>query len=147
VDDIQYKTFPILASIAHRRVAFMPSRTIKRGEVIGPDDIREVVQYFDQELLDKQAVNDRHEIIGSKCKIDVNKSDVIKWNNLDVNYVVNRGDWVKLIVNSGGLSMQTNGKALKRGAVGDIVLIKAVKTNHIVKARVIQRGLVELVTL
>ncbi|MBN2326789.1 MAG: flagellar basal body P-ring formation protein FlgA [Candidatus Omnitrophica bacterium] len=147
IDNIQYKSFPILASIAHRRTAYLPSRTLKRGEVFGPDDIREVVQYFDQELMDKQAVDDPKEIIGSKCKTGVNKSDVIKWNNLDVNYVVNRGDLVKLIVNSGGLSMQTIGKALKRGAIGDIVLIKAEKTNHIVKARVIQRGLVELVTL
>lgn len=35
---------------------------------------------------------------------------------------------------------------MKRGAVGDVVLIKTDATKHVVKGRVIQRGLVELVT-
>lgn len=146
MDSVLYKSFPIIASIAHRRSVFMPNRPLQRGDVIGPDDIREVVQYFRQELSDRQAVGDIKEIVGSKCRTPLTQSDIIQWNNLDVNYVVNQGDRVKLIVQSDGMSMQTVGKALKRGAIGDIVPVKTEPSNFVVKARILQRGLVELIS-
>lgn len=145
IDNVQYKNFPIVASITHRRAVYMPTRTLERGDVIGKEDVREVIQYFDQEFGDRQTVDDAGEIIGAKCKTPLNRGDAIKWNNLDVNYVVNRGDPVKVVLQNKGMTMQTTGKALKRGAVGDVVLIKTDATKHIVKGRIIQRGLVELV--
>ncbi len=145
-DNVLYKSFPVVVTSTHRRIAYMPTRNLKRGDVIGPKDIREVVQYFDKELTDRMAVDDIKEIIGAKSKTQIHKGDLIKWNNLDVNYVVNRGDNVKMVIRNGGMSMQTSGKALNRGAVGDIVPIKTVQTNQVVKARIIQRGVVELVS-
>lgn len=145
VDNIQIKSFPIIASIEHRRTVFMPTRALQRGDIIGKDDVRQVVQYFDQEFQDRQAVDDLNEVIGSKCKSPINRGEAIKWNNLDVNYVVGRGDLVKILVQSKGMTLQTSGKALKRGAIGDEILIRADVTKHVVKGRVIQRGMVELV--
>ena len=146
VDNILYKSFPVIITSSHRRIAYMPTRNIKRGDVIGPKDIREVVKYFDKEISDRFAVDEIKEIIGAKSKSTIRKGDVIKWNNLDVNYVVNRGDSVKMVIRNGGMSMQTSGKALNRGAVGDIIPIKTVQTNQVVKARIIQRGVVEMLS-
>lgn len=105
IDSILYKTFPIVASISHRRTVYLPTRTLERGDIIGKEDIREVVQYFDQEFADRQTVDDPNEIVGAKCKTTLTKGDAIKWNNLDVNYVVNRGDPVKIVVQNKGMTL------------------------------------------
>jgi flagella basal body P-ring formation protein FlgA len=145
IDNIQHKSFPLIASIAHRRAAYQPTRAMQRGDVIGKEDVRQIVQYFDQEFQDRQAVDDIGEVIGSKCKSPINRGDTIKWNNLDVNYVVGRGDLVKILVQSKGITLQTSGKALKHGALGDEIPVRTDVTKHVVKGRVIQRGLVELI--
>ncbi len=146
IDRIQYTRFPVITSVSHRRSVYMVTSMMKRGEVISSSDIREVVQYINQEIVDRQTVEDPHEIVGSKCRTPLNKGDMIKWNNLDVNYVVNRGDKVKLVVQKNGFTMQTVGKALKNGAIGDVVPIKADSTERILNGRIIQRGLVEITT-
>ncbi len=145
IDQIQVKEFPIVLSVQHRRTAFMPVRNLKRGDVIGPDDIREVVLYFDNEMLDQQTIDDRKEIIGRQCRFALTPGDPIKWQALNANFVMKRGDPVQIVLKSEGLTLQTQGQAQGRGAVGDIVPVKTANTGRIVKGRIIQRGLVELV--
>jgi len=145
VDQIQVKDFPVVVLVQHRRKAYMPVRNLKRGEVIGPDDIREVVLYFDNEMLDQQTADSRDEIIGQQCRVPLAPGEAIQWRALNVNYILKRGDPVQIVLKSEGLTLQTLGHAQGRGAVGDIVTVKTANTGRIVKGRVIQRGLVELV--
>ncbi|MFB3788355.1 MAG: flagellar basal body P-ring formation chaperone FlgA [bacterium] len=145
IDQIQVKEFPIVLSVQHRRKAFLPVRNLKRGDVIGPDDIREAVLYFDNEMLDQQTVDNRDEITGRQCRIALTPGDPVKWQDLNANYVMKRGDPVQIVLKSDGLTLQTQGHAQGRGAAGDIIPVKTANTGRIVKGRIIQRGLVELV--
>ncbi len=144
-DHVLIKDFPIIVSIAHRRKAYAPVRNMKRGEIIAKNDVRETTVYFDKQTLDEQAVDNLEELIGQRCRTPIRKGSYIKWNSLDTNYVMNRGDIVQMILRNGGLTLQTSGKALKRGAKGDVIPIKLDATGRMVRAQIIQRGVVEFV--
>ena len=58
------KKFSVILSVAHKRKAFHAVRSMKRGDVIYPTDIRETITYFDKDMVDKQAVDTLEESIG-----------------------------------------------------------------------------------
>ncbi|MEW6238126.1 MAG: flagellar basal body P-ring formation chaperone FlgA [Candidatus Omnitrophota bacterium] len=142
IDDILTDRAPFVVSATRKRTAYVPIRDIKRGEVIGADDLRERIVFIDNVNEDQQIADSQDEMIGKRCRIAMRKNVPIQWNFLETNFILNRGDWVNLIVRNGGLTMQTMAKAQGRGAPGDVIPVKMDKTGQLVKAKIINRDYV-----
>lgn len=145
-DRILAKEEAFLVNIARKREVFMPVDNLGRGTVIRPENIHKEIRYVDQEAKDKLYVDNINEIIGKKCRNNLRQTDIITWNMLETNFVVNRGETVRAMLNSDKFTMQTTAKTESRGAPGDIIPIKMELTGKIVNARVMNGDMVEIVT-
>ncbi|MBD3265211.1 hypothetical protein GF373_00955, partial [bacterium] len=47
---------PFVVSISHQRSIFVPTRNIRRGEIIAKDDLREIQQLIQNDMLDRQII-------------------------------------------------------------------------------------------
>jgi flagella basal body P-ring formation protein FlgA len=144
-DKILLKKVPFVICVSRRRPVFIPIRNIDRGELLSKENVREVVQLITNEHLDSQLVDSVEELIGRQSKMPIKKGTAIKWFSLETNYLTKRGDAVQMIVRNGGMTLQTTGVAQQRGAKGDVITVKTKATGKVLKAKVLARGLVELV--
>jgi len=60
--------------------------------------------------------------------------------------LVHRGDLIEIRVVGGGISVTTNAKALGDGAVSELIEIETLQPRKRLIARVVQPGMVEIVT-
>ncbi len=146
INHIQVDKAPFIIKVARKRKVYTPIRDMRRGELITPKVIQEEVKEIDSTFLDRQIANNPNEIIGNRCRLGLRRNEPIKWNSLETNYILRRGDMVQMIVRNNGLVLQTSAQAQMRGAPGDIIPVRAAGTGKIVHAKVISGGLVELVS-
>lgn len=135
-----------LVNVSRKREVYMPIDNLPRGTVMSPNYIRKEVKFIDQEAKDKLYVDSMEEIIGKKIRNNLRQSDIITYNMLETNYVVNRGQTVRALINNEKFSMQTTAKTESRGAPGDIIPIKMELTGKILNARVLKHDMVEIIT-
>jgi flagella basal body P-ring formation protein FlgA len=70
----------------------------------------------------------------------------ISIGNIGSPILIHRGDLVELRVLSGGVTVKTNAKSLGDGSESDLVEIETMRPRKRLVARVVQTGLVEIVT-
>lgn len=145
IDRVQVDKAIFLVSSERRRTVMVPVDDMKRGDVIGPDDLQERIIYVDNEALDKQIAGDLDDLVGSRVKTSLRKNEPIKWFALESNYVLRHGSVVTMIIRHNGLTMHAQAEAQKRAAPGDVIPVKAEATGQVVMARVLDRDLVELI--
>ncbi|MGI6455255.1 MAG: flagellar basal body P-ring formation chaperone FlgA [bacterium] len=135
-----------LVKVLHERPVFVAARPIQRGEVIQAQDITSRMVMVDNEARDQQMVSNVQDIVGQRARIPIAKNEEVRTYSLETNYLLRRGDLVQVLVKNNGITMQTLGLAQTRGAVGDVIPVKAQGTGKLLKAKVLSRNLVELVS-
>lgn len=143
-NNILVKTLPFIVSVAHKRVVFVPTRNINRGETLDEENLREFEQIITNDQLDQQIVDSKEALVGVKCRTPIRKGDTLKWYALEINTLTKRGDLVQVIVRNGGVTLQTTGFAQKDGGKGDVIPVKTKSTGKIVNAVILDQGVVEL---
>lgn len=138
VEEVQF-----IAHVARKRMVFFPVGNPKRGDVITEDSIRGEIQLIDGEHLDRLYAGSADELIGKRFRVDPKPYEPIRYNALETNFVVRRGDRVQMIVRDGGFVLRTSAVVQERAAPGDVVPVKAAVTGMVLKARVINKNLVE----
>jgi flagella basal body P-ring formation protein FlgA len=132
--------------VARMRKIYKPIRDMRRGEVIAAGDLREEWMEIDTVFNDRQIAESPQELIGNRCKLDLRKSEPIRLNGLETNYVLRRGDIVQMVVRSNGMVLQTTAQAQSRGAPGETIPVKTIGSGKVVFVKVINSGWVELVS-
>ncbi len=146
VDQIQVDKKVFLVKVAHLREVFVPTTDIQRGALITADKLRAEKIEIDQEFSDRQYVDVPEELVGKRCRFLLRRNEPIRWNSLETNYVLRRGDMVQMIVRNNGLILQTTARAQSRGAPGEIIPVQTIGTGKIVNAKVISGGMVEMIS-
>ncbi len=139
VDNILKEKVPFVVSVQRQRKAWVPTRTLQRGEVVQEEDLREKILVFDSAIEDDQVVDNKEKLIGKRCRTAIRKNQPIKWHTLETNYIMKRGDLANMIIRNNGMTMVTSVKVQDRCAVGDVVHVKTAQTGHTVKAKVLNR--------
>lgn len=145
-DRIVSKEAAFLVNVSRLREVFMPVDNLPRGTVLQPAYIRKELRYIDQDAKDKLYVDSIESIAGKKIRNNLRQTDIITWNMLETNYVVNRGATVRAVLNNEKFTMQTTAKTEKRGAPGDIIPIRMEITGKVLNARVLKHDMVEIIT-
>jgi flagella basal body P-ring formation protein FlgA len=133
-------------TVQRQRKVYVPVRDLQRGEVITPADLEEREMLVDNEARDRQLLENPQEIYGHRARTTIRRNDPIKTFSVETNYILQRGDLVQVLVREKGMTLQTTGQAQSRGAVGEVIPIKATATGKLVRGKVLSRNLVELVT-
>jgi flagellar basal body P-ring formation protein FlgA len=111
---------------------------LNRGAVLTQDNIMTQLKNI-AEL--KDPCFDPETIIGQVLKKSVSMNQVISEQDLDMPVLIERRQVVTMFLQKGNLQLSTKGLASANGKMGDVIMIKNLKSNREVPCRVIGPGM------
>lgn len=120
----------------------VPRRDIQRGTVLDPSDFRRVDR--DANRLPRDVVRDVAEVIGLRAKRSLRKDDVFRASQVEGIPLVERGDRVQVVLQTGPLSVSAMGRAQETGALGDWIRVLNVDSKRELSGRVDAEGRVHV---
>ncbi len=133
VDGERYLSLPINVRVEFFTLAPFAKRDIPKGKIIDFNDI-----YFKK--YPKRSSRDcltKEDIIGKIAKRVIRRDSVIKRYYLLPNFKVFKNRNVKILYSKGALNIELLGLALENGALGDIIRVKNISTNKVIKCKVV----------
>ncbi len=118
------------------------SKTLKRGSVIQPQDL-----YLDRRNVSSMiddVVADVNQVAGLMAKHNVKVNEPVKQWILKKAPVVQRGDMVTILVQSGGMKITAPGKVMADGAAGQTIMVLNTMSSRKVYARVVDNQTVQV---
>ena len=116
------------------------SRDINRGERISKDNLYFVKRNISH--LSSKIISDMNHIIGSMAKHDVKKDTSLKEWMFEKYPIVDNGDIVTIIAESGDIRITAPGKILMKGYAGDLVKVQNLMSKKEIYAKVVNGSMV-----
>lgn len=118
--------------------AIVPVRDLRRGDTLGSGDVR--VAKIDAVRTRGELVPTIDLVVGKRLKSSVREGQPLRESQIEVVPVVDRGDRVMLVLESGGLRVQAIGRAQESGAIGQWIRVLNVDSRREVSGRVAPDG-------
>lgn len=112
------------------------SKTIRAQTIISPDDISVT------DVAVAGALTDPVQVIGQEARIVLYAGRPIRPGDVGPPALVDRNQIVPLLFKQGGLTIATEGRALARGGIGDVVRIMNLSSRTTVSGTVSPEGTV-----
>ena len=128
----------ILAGSATLADVVVPTRTIRPGEIIAPADLAV------KNATVPGAIERPGEVIGREAGIALYPDRPIRRGDVRAPALVDRNQRVMLIYRSGGLRILADGRALGRGAAGDVIPVMNMSSRATVSGTVNKDGTVRV---
>jgi flagellar basal body P-ring formation protein FlgA len=106
------------------------TRTIRAGSVIGPEDVTLV------DAVLPGALSELSLAMGQEARTAIYAGRPVRPSDLGPPTLVQRNQLVPLIYRSGSLAISTEGRALARGSVGDVIRIMNLGSRTTVSGRI-----------
>ena len=116
------------------------SRDLKRGERIEEDDLYFVKRNISH--MSSKILTDMNKIIGLMAKHNVKKDTSIKEWMFEKYPIVNKGDIVTIIAESGDIKVTAPGKILMKGYAGELVKVQNLMSKKEIYAKVVNGSMV-----
>ena len=132
---------------AHARISVMTDvvrvvRPLGKHQRIRPEDI--TVVRADLAELSTDTVRRVEDALGNRTTQMIYPKTYLTQGMYSPPPVVNRGDIVKIIANTGPMTITATGKVKQKGCKGDMVHVVNTDSNRVIMARVIGPGAVEV---
>lgn len=119
-------------------------RSLPRGHRIGPGDL--TIMPLAEDKVDTDFLIDPDRAIGLEVRGNVRANRPIPRSSLGAPTLVHRGDLIEVRVAAGGITVTSSAKALSDGAESDLIEIETHRPRKRLVARVVEPGLVEIIT-
>lgn len=116
----------------------VPARTIRARELIGAEDLAV------KKANVAGAFSDPSEVIGQEARVALYPGRPIRPGDVGPPAIIDRNDIVVLRFRQGPLSIETDGRALGRGAVGEILRVMNMSSRKTVSGLVRPDGIIEV---
>ncbi len=118
------------------------ARALKKGDVIAQGDLA----YSDRDRAESpgDAVRDLEAVVGLRAKRALSGDRLLREGDFEPVPVVERGDRVMLVLQSGALMIQATGQAKERGATGDWIRVVNLDSKRELTGRVDGEGRVHV---
>lgn len=123
------------------RDVLVSSHALARDDVIGADDVH--AEKLDVAKLGYGYLVDPKRLYGRRLKRALTADTVITPGMLAPREVVQRGQQVRLVVQTGSIQVRAEGLALEAGDRGDLVRVRSLSCRCVVQGRVDAPGVVE----
>ena len=120
-----------------KRLVELPfaSRNISKNSIISSDDIEyKLINESKFKNIDSNIFN----IIGKRSSEFIQKGALIRSDMLESEKIINRGDKVIILSNSGAVSVRTQGTALEDGAEGETIRVSRDSFNKKILSGIVQ---------
>lgn len=128
---------------AHPTVV-VPRKNLPRGHRIQTNDL--IIMPLPSEEMEPHFVTDPDEAIGLEVRDALRENCPIDHSQLSAPILVHRGDLIEIRSVSGRIVITTNAKAMDSGSESDLIEVETMQPRKRLIARVVQPGLVEIVT-
>ncbi len=120
--------------------AAVAAKSIRKGEIIDAQDIQsKKVRLANSSQLYLTPA----QVIGAVAKRDIKPNQTIKRYMIEPDYDVKKKRSVKIIYQKGPIRIELLGLALQNGKVGDIIRVKNLSSNKVLRCKVISSGAVQ----
>jgi flagellar basal body P-ring formation protein FlgA len=116
------------------------SRDLKRGERIRKDDLYFVKRNISH--ISSKILTDMNKIIGFMAKHNVKKDSSLKEWMFEKFPIVDKGDIVTIIAESGAVKVTAPGKVLMKGYAGELVKVQNIMSKKEIYAKVVNGSMV-----
>ncbi len=120
------------------------TRTLPRGHLLVADDL--AVEQRDVSRSSSGYVSDPKHILGQRLKAQLIAGRMLTPAMLQADIAVRRGQTVTLSISSGGIDIQTSGKALMDGAIDQRIRVENSSSGRVIEGIVRSRELVEVLS-
>jgi flagella basal body P-ring formation protein FlgA len=131
----------VTAQIDLQVKALLAARDLLRGHILSEEDLTESLAPFAKA---KGALTQISQGLGQTLKVSVRAGNPIHDRDLEKTFMVNKGETVTIIAQSGGLKVTALGQAKESGALGQTISVMNLDSKKTVSARVIGPGQVEV---
>jgi flagella basal body P-ring formation protein FlgA len=122
----------------------IPRKQLPKGHRITIQDLE--MQSIPQDEVESDFVLDPAEVVGLEVHGFPRPGRPLSHSDLGMPTLIRRGDLIEVRVMGGGVMVTTNAKAHDHGAANDLIEIETLEPRKRLLARVVQPGLVEIVT-
>lgn len=127
-----------LKALAEVAVSLLP---LRRGTMIKSEHVAFKVQ----DVANAQApVFNMDDLIGKRMRTNLKTNSIIELTDVENPPLIQKGEFVKIIVRSGGLHLTATGIAKSDGKLNEIIRVRNSSSNKLVHCRVSAPGLVEV---
>lgn len=133
-----WRLFLLLIPVEALAESLVATRTIRAQSVLTAEDMTGV----DADI--PGALSDAAFAVGQEARVAIYAGRPIRAEDLGPPAVVDRNEIVVLIFERGGLAIVTEGRALSRGAVGDVIRVMNLSSRATVSGRVSPDGSVRV---
>ncbi len=142
VDDVVRNKVKISGWVDIFKYVVCASRDIERGEKISEDDLCMVKRNLSH--LSSKILTDKNEIIGLIAKHNIKADTSLKEWMVERAPVVERGDIVTILAESGDLLVTVPGKVLMKGFSGELVKVQNLMSKKEIFAKVVNHSTVSV---
>ncbi|MDR2461234.1 MAG: flagellar basal body P-ring formation chaperone FlgA [Deltaproteobacteria bacterium] len=122
--------------------ALVAARDLPRGHILAEEDMAESYTAFSRA---KGALTLSQQAVGQTLKVSIRAGSPIHDRDLVQTAMVNKGETVTIIAQSGGLKVTALGQAKENGALGQTISVINQDSKKTISAKVIGPGQVEVV--
>ena len=116
----------------------VPTRTIRAQDIIAPEDLTVIARNT------PGALSDPLEAVGLEARTTLYANRPIRPGDIGAPAVIDRNQIVPLNYVTGSLSILTEGRALARGGVGDVIRVMNLSSRTTVSGRIAADGSVHV---
>lgn len=127
-----------LAAFPAAAETLVPTRTIRAQDIIAPEDLTVIARNT------PGALSDPLEAIGLEARTTLYANRPIRPGDIGAPAVIDRNQIVPLNYVTGSLSILTEGRALARGGVGDVIRVMNLSSRTTVSGRIAADGSVHV---
>ncbi len=141
-DDKPWKLFITTTFNIYGQVVYA-ANTIARGHTIQHHDLQ-----IKEEVINKfyyPGYNKVEDVVGMIAKRSIRQGSTIQANLLQAPKLVRRGDDVVIMASTQGIMIKMRGTAMQDGELGQQISVKNKQSERIIKAKVAESGLVNVV--
>ena len=128
----------VLTAGAVQAEILVPVRTIRAKEILAPED------FALKNVQMHGVLSDPADVIGQEARVALYPGRPVRPGDVGPPAIVERNDLVSLVYNQGGLRIATEGRALGRGAAGEMLRVMNMTSRTTVFGKVRPDGSVEV---
>jgi flagella basal body P-ring formation protein FlgA len=120
----------------------VPKRLISAGEVIVADDLEWQAVHLAR--LSGNSLTDADQLVGRMAKRPLKAGQLLRQSDVAVSPAIRKNDLIRLVVQSGQMTLTVQGKALQDAALGQTIRVVNVNTNRQLSGTVVDAGTVAI---
>jgi len=118
----------------------VPKRLISAGDIITADDLE--WQPVHLARLSGNSLTDAEQLVGRMARRPLKAGQILRQTDVAVSPVIHKNDLIRLVVQTGQMTLSVQGKALQDAAMGQAIRVVNVNSNRQLSGTVVDGGTV-----